>query len=157
MTSRYMIPTWEVVSGAVDGSVNQARAIPDTLEKLLLNAEDVPVESATPLRQAFYFANIGGAGTASKTWVAPFDCEVHFTGGYKPASTGGAGDKVELKSGSNVISTWDLATVAAPAQVQGSMVYAYRLVSKGDILTLLQTDAAAGDSSAYVWFDIIPQ
>lgn len=141
-----------------DGSVQAPKQVPDSLEKLLDNAADVPSNSKTPLRQYFDFPALGGAGTASQTWVAPFDCTIMFVGGYKPAGTGGVGDKLEFKNGSNVISTIDIATITAPAALPGTLVYTYRQVSAGDVITALQTEGAgAADSSVVGFFDIIPQ
>jgi len=136
-----------------DGSIQSPIDLPPTLDAVMANRDSLPSQSAIALRQKFEFAD-AGAGTNTLTWVAPFDCEIVATGGYKPAGTGGAGEKVEIKAGSNVISLFDLNTEAAPTQLMSTLVSAYVSVSAGDTISVVQT-SAAGDASAVVWFDVM--
>lgn len=154
MASRYMIPTWEVVSGEVDGSVNQARAIPDTLEKLLINAEDIPSVSKTPLRQ--YYEVADGATGNVDTWTAPFACKIVAAGGNKGAVDGGASCKIELLNATPAaILDYDLNTTAGLA-VSAAFDYSLNSIAAGAVLTIKRTKSA-DDNGALVWFDIVPQ
>ena len=63
---------------ASDGSVQEIIQLPASLELLLDNAADLPVNFATPTRQTF--SVVEGASANVATWVAPFKCRVVAAG-----------------------------------------------------------------------------
>lgn len=136
-----------------DGSVQAPKQVPDSIEKLLDNAADIPSNTRIPVR---IFEDIpDGTAASVATWTAPYDCEIVAAGGYKKATNGGAGDMVELETGTPAtIVTWDGNngdTYNLNSGIDDTLVR----VSAGTVLNYKATSAM--NCAALVWFDIVPQ
>ena len=138
---------------ASDGSVQEIIQLPASLELLLDNAADLPVNFATPTRQTF--SVVEGASANAATWVAPFKCRVVAAGGYKTQNNGGAGDMIELvtATGPANIVVWNL-NVNDTFNIDAAISDVIVDVDAGQTLTIHRTQLtkAGGD----VWFDVMP-
>lgn len=137
-----------------DGSTQELKNVPATLEAELNNAASIPSNTKGLLGVTWVVPT--GATSDVTTWTAPFDCTVIGAIGFKTGATNGdAGDKIEVKTGSTAILDFAV-NVAKEVSIAPAVDASVIAVSSGDVLTVARTQTAAGDVSAVITMFIVP-
>ena len=137
-----------------DGSTQELKNVPATLEAELNNAASIP-SNTKGLLGVTWVVPTGSTGDVT-TWTAPFDCTIIGATGFKTGATNSdAGDKIEVKTGSTAILDFPV-NVAKEASIAPAVDASVIAVSSGDVLTVARTQTIASDVSAVITMFIVP-
>lgn len=139
-----------------DGSIQAPKQVPDTLEKFLNNAADVP-SNTKGLSAVTFMVPTGATGT-TETWKAPFACTIIGATGFKTgAANTDAGDKIEVKTADGTAILDFAVNVANEQSIAPLVDDSVIAVTKDDVLSVVRTKTALGDVSAVISMLIVPQ